>query len=81
MEDNCCRRGCTTPQYAGSVNFFSLREVSLIDPITEGPTYVFRSFPDGYGFFDHNKGIQSAPRHDLYLYGMLVATYSAPHPN
>lgn len=81
MEDNCCRRGCTTPQYAGSVNFFSLRGVSLIDPITEGPTYVFRSFPDGYGFFDHNKGIQSAPRHDLYLYGMLVATYSALHPN
>ncbi|KIM44711.1 hypothetical protein M413DRAFT_442667 [Hebeloma cylindrosporum] len=35
----------------------------------DGPTYVFRSFPDGYGFFDHNKGIHSSPRHDLYLYG------------
>lgn len=37
--------------------------------ITVGPKYVFRDFPDGYRLYDHNKGPQKAPRHDLYLFG------------
>ncbi|KII85918.1 hypothetical protein PLICRDRAFT_165479 [Plicaturopsis crispa FD-325 SS-3] len=35
----------------------------------EGPNYVLRGWPEGYKFFDHNKGKQSAPRHDIYLIG------------
>ncbi|PPQ91873.1 hypothetical protein CVT25_000748 [Psilocybe cyanescens] len=36
-----------------------------------GPKYVFRDFPDGYRLYDHNKGPQKAPRHDLYLFGPI----------
>ncbi|KAK0489192.1 hypothetical protein IW261DRAFT_1443649 [Armillaria novae-zelandiae] len=34
-----------------------------------GPTYVLQDWPAGYRMFDHHKGIQSAPRHDIYLFG------------
>ncbi|KAF8159463.1 hypothetical protein B0H34DRAFT_858265 [Crassisporium funariophilum] len=35
----------------------------------EGPSYVLKSFPDGYRLHDHHKGRYQDPRHDLYLYG------------
>jgi hypothetical protein len=38
----------------------------------EGPSYVLKDWPRGYGFFDHNKGSQDAPRHDLYLMGRSI---------
>ncbi|PBK99726.1 hypothetical protein ARMGADRAFT_985610 [Armillaria gallica] len=34
-----------------------------------GPSYVLQDWPAGYRMFDHHKGIQSAPRHDIYLFG------------
>ncbi|KAF5350260.1 hypothetical protein D9758_007792 [Tetrapyrgos nigripes] len=34
----------------------------------EGP-YVLQDWPKGYAMFDHNKGLQAAPRHDIYLFG------------
>ncbi|TFK53434.1 hypothetical protein OE88DRAFT_1625796 [Heliocybe sulcata] len=35
----------------------------------DGPNYILKNWPDGYRFFDHNKGRQEAPRHDPYLIG------------
>ena len=37
----------------------------------EGPSYVLKSFPEGYQLYDHNKGPVKAPRHDPYLCGMF----------
>jgi len=37
--------------------------------LAEGPSYVLKSFPDGYQLYDHNKGPASSPRHDPYLCG------------
>ncbi|KAF7308486.1 Actin-related protein 8 [Mycena chlorophos] len=31
--------------------------------------HVLRDFPAGYRMFDHHKGKQAAPRHDVYLFG------------
>ncbi|KAH7105805.1 hypothetical protein BKA62DRAFT_688018 [Auriculariales sp. MPI-PUGE-AT-0066] len=31
--------------------------------------YILADWPEGYAFFDHNKGIPPDQRHDLYLYG------------
>ncbi|KAF8809462.1 hypothetical protein BYT27DRAFT_7162823 [Phlegmacium glaucopus] len=69
----------------GQVNFFDPLPVSHSQAIrwriavasaiandlqmAEGPSYILRDFPVGYGFFDHNKGNEVDPRHDLYLYG------------
>jgi len=39
---------------------------------TAGPSYVLKSFPDGYRFFDHHKGPAAKPRQDVYLYGALA---------
>ena len=36
----------------------------------EGPNYVLKEWPQGYQFFDHNKGPAGSPRHDVYLCGM-----------
>lgn len=35
----------------------------------EGPGYVLADWPSHYALYDHNKGAQAAPRHDLYLFG------------
>jgi Transcription-silencing protein, cryptic loci regulator Clr2/Transcription-silencing protein Clr2 len=34
-----------------------------------GPNYVLKSWPDGYRLYDHQKGPEDNPRHDLYLFG------------
>ncbi|KAI0310399.1 hypothetical protein OF83DRAFT_1031400, partial [Amylostereum chailletii] len=39
--------------------------------LESGKNYVFRKWPDGYGFFDHHKGAVAAPRHDAYLIGCV----------
>ncbi|OBZ73936.1 hypothetical protein A0H81_05869 [Grifola frondosa] len=39
--------------------------------LPEGPKYVLKTFPEGYHMYDHNKGPQSAPRHDPYLCGSV----------
>lgn len=39
--------------------------------IVEGPSYVLKSFPENYAMYDHHKGPQNDPRHDIYLYGEL----------
>jgi hypothetical protein len=31
--------------------------------------YVLKSWPSGYQLYDHHKGAQNEPRHDLYLFG------------
>lgn len=42
-----------------------LRDCSL----SETKKYVLKSWPDGYQMYDHNKGPEGNPRHDLYLVG------------
>ena len=37
-----------------------------------GPNYVLKSWPDSYRLYDHHKGPQDNPRHDLYLFGMTI---------
>jgi hypothetical protein len=37
----------------------------------EGPPYVLREWPRGYRMYDHLKGPQDAPRHDIYLFGKI----------
>ncbi|KAI0654041.1 hypothetical protein C8Q70DRAFT_1142512 [Cubamyces menziesii] len=39
--------------------------------LPEGPSYVLKSFPEGYQLYDHNKGPVKAPRHDPYLCGSI----------
>ncbi|CAL1715091.1 unnamed protein product [Somion occarium] len=39
----------------------------------EGPNYVLKDWPTDYCMFDHNKGKESNPRHDPYLYGTTLA--------
>ncbi|KAI0033937.1 hypothetical protein K488DRAFT_37811, partial [Vararia minispora EC-137] len=34
-----------------------------------GRNYVFKTWPEGYAFFDHHKGNKESPRHDAYLIG------------
>ncbi|KAG7445019.1 uncharacterized protein BT62DRAFT_970236 [Guyanagaster necrorhizus] len=34
-----------------------------------GPSYVLQDWPAGYRMYDHHKGLQGAPRHDIYLFG------------
>ncbi|EGN96813.1 hypothetical protein SERLA73DRAFT_75668 [Serpula lacrymans var. lacrymans S7.3] len=41
--------------------------------MADGPNYVLRSWPEGYKMFDHNKGAESNPRHDVYLIGSTAA--------
>ncbi|RDB20827.1 hypothetical protein Hypma_012012 [Hypsizygus marmoreus] len=43
--------------------------------LPEGPEYVLRDWPAGYAFFDHHKGISSAPRHDVYLFGRAARRF------
>ena len=45
--------------------------ISILELIhfIDGPSYVLKDWPTGYRMFDHNKGHQSAPRHDFYLMG------------
>ncbi|KAF8074836.1 hypothetical protein FPV67DRAFT_1575013 [Lyophyllum atratum] len=43
--------------------------IAIAAKLPEGPDYVLRSWPEGYAFFDHHKGVRNAPRHDLYLFG------------
>ncbi|KAF5383714.1 hypothetical protein D9615_003660 [Tricholomella constricta] len=43
--------------------------IAIASNLPLGPTYMLRNWPAGYKFFDHQKGPDSAPRHDLYLYG------------
>ncbi|TFY52003.1 hypothetical protein EVJ58_g10258 [Rhodofomes roseus] len=38
----------------------------------EGPSYVLKNWPDGYQFYDHNKGPAPSPRHDPYLCGSTL---------
>jgi len=33
---------------------------------------MLADWPEGYAFFDHNKGFEPNQRHDLYLYGQLL---------
>ncbi|KAJ7577040.1 hypothetical protein C8J56DRAFT_972179 [Mycena floridula] len=35
----------------------------------EGKNYVLKDWPANYKMFDHHKGPQASPRHDVYLYG------------
>ena len=37
--------------------------------VVEGKNYVLSSFPAGYQMFDHHKGPENKPRHDVYLIG------------
>jgi len=53
---------------------FSRRCSSHISSV--GPTYVLKSWPDGYRLYDHHKGSADNPRHDLYMFGMKVAFVS-----
>ncbi|KAF9466099.1 hypothetical protein BDZ94DRAFT_1158717 [Collybia nuda] len=34
-----------------------------------GPNYVLKDWPEGYRLFDHHKGPEANPRHDLYMFG------------
>ncbi|KAI0766707.1 hypothetical protein BD413DRAFT_569971 [Trametes elegans] len=36
-----------------------------------GPSYVLKTFPEGYHLYDHNKGPAKTPRHDPYLCGSV----------
>lgn len=36
-----------------------------------GKVYWMKGWPEGYAFYDHQKGQLPNPRHDLYLCGML----------
>lgn len=53
--------------------YYSLEEL-LINCIAVGPNYVLRAWPDGYRMFDHHKGPQNNPRHDIYLFGIPKAS-------
>lgn len=48
------------------------------DPVSHCPNpannYVLRDWPRGYRLYDHHKGPESNPRHDLYLYGECCMT-------
>ena len=36
---------------------------------SENQEYVLAAWPEGYRLFDHNKGPENNPRHDVYLFG------------
>ncbi|KAH9913925.1 uncharacterized protein B0H18DRAFT_1047122 [Fomitopsis serialis] len=38
----------------------------------KGPNYVLQNWPEGYQFYDHNKGPAKSPRHDPYLCGSTL---------
>ncbi|CAE6402541.1 unnamed protein product [Rhizoctonia solani] len=38
----------------------------------QGKVYWMKGWPEGYGFYDHQKGQLPNPRHDLYLCGSVV---------
>ncbi|KAI5895446.1 uncharacterized protein SCHCODRAFT_02573048 [Schizophyllum commune H4-8] len=37
--------------------------------LPEGKNYVLRDWPAGYRMYDHHKGPEHGPRHDMYLFG------------
>ncbi|KAK7687891.1 hypothetical protein QCA50_009110 [Cerrena zonata] len=37
----------------------------------DGPAYVLKTWPKGHAMYDRNKGKESNPRHDMYLYGSI----------
>ncbi|CAE7170868.1 unnamed protein product [Rhizoctonia solani] len=41
--------------------------------LPKGKVYWMKGWPEGYAFFDHQKGQLPNPRHDLYLCGSTVA--------
>ncbi|KAJ7066548.1 hypothetical protein C8F01DRAFT_1019945 [Mycena amicta] len=47
-------------------------------PERESHRHVLRSFPSGYCMYDHHKGKQAAPRHDVYLFGCGSRFRSVP---
>lgn len=41
----------------------------IFNPPLAANNYVLRDWPRGYRMYDHHKGPEANPRHDLYLYG------------
>jgi hypothetical protein len=51
------------------------RSKSLSVLVLDGPSYVLKNWPEGYRMFDHHKGPQATPRHDVYLMGERHCTF------
>ncbi|KAF8630139.1 hypothetical protein AX15_003092 [Amanita polypyramis BW_CC] len=45
------------------------RAIALDKGMPEDQEYVLAGWPEGYRLFDHNKGPENNPRHDVYLFG------------
>ncbi|KZT43074.1 hypothetical protein SISSUDRAFT_1124970 [Sistotremastrum suecicum HHB10207 ss-3] len=74
-----------TPDAQGSVNYYRLvpsdevasvnwrkkigEEVAKALGYPNASKHILEAWPENYAFYDHNKGPQSGPRHDLYLFG------------
>jgi hypothetical protein len=54
--------------WAGMFCISNHSSIRLMQP-SAGPSYVLKDWPKGYRMFDHHKGPQDNPRHDLYLMG------------
>lgn len=59
-----------------SKHILLMPHICSLSSCTAPEQYIFDAFPDQYAFYDHNKGSVDGPRHDLYLYGGFLSSYT-----